>query len=298
MKEFINFDSSKISWFHCGGKIAVYCVVETINELVELLKKYPHYKNKILPIGAGSNILIGDEGFNGLAVKLAGDFNKMEIKNKDNNQAYLVAGSGVFDKQVAVFALKNNLISCEFLDTIPGTIGGAVKMNAGCFDSEIKNILVATKIFVDGKIIELQNKDLNLSYRHSELPENAIVLEATFLLQKGTEGEINKSAKLIEENRQKRKENQITGSTCGSTFANPVDKNGMKLSAWKLLDEAGMRGYSIGGAKFSEKHCNFLINTGTATTKDIEDLISLAKQKVKEKFEIDLHEEVKIIHDI
>ena len=294
MKEFLNFDSGKISWFRCGGKIAIYCIIENVNELNETLKKYSQYNDDLLVIGAGSNMLIREGGFDGLAVKLTGEFNTINIKNKSEKEMYLTAGAGVFDKQVASFALEHNLIGCEFLDTIPGTIGGAVKMNAGCFGTEIKDILTSAKILTNGAVVELTNEDLCFSYRKSKLPDNAVVLEATFLLQKGTKEQMAQSYMTIGEMRAKRKENQIVGATCGSTFANPMAQNGEKLSAWKLIDEVGMRGFAIGGAKFSEKHCNFLINTGKATAKDIEQLILLAKRKVKEKFNIELHEEIEI----
>ena len=294
MKEFLNFDSGKISWFRCGGKIAIYCIIENVNELNETLKKYSQYNDDLLVIGAGSNMLIREGGFDGLAVKLTGEFNTINIKNKSEKEMYLTAGAGVFDKQVASFALEHNLIGCEFLDTIPGTIGGAVKMNAGCFGTEIKDILTSAKILTNGAVVELTNEDLCFSYRKSKLPDNAVVLEATFLLQKGTKEQMAQSYMTIGEMRAKRKENQIVGATCGSTFANPMTQNGEKLSAWKLIDEVGMRGFAIGGAKFSEKHCNFLINTGKATAKDIEQLILLAKRKVKEKFNIELHEEIEI----
>lgn len=294
MKEFLNFNSGKISWFRCGGRIASYCIVENVNELNEALEKYSQYKDNLLVIGAGSNMLIRDGGFDGLAIKLTGEFNTINIKNKSEKEIYLTAGAGVFDKQVASFALEHNLIGCEFLDTIPGTIGGAVKMNAGCFGKEVKDVLVSAKILTNGAVVELTNEDLCFSYRKSKIPDNAVILEATFLLQKVTNEQIVQSDMTISEMRKKRKENQIVGATCGSTFANPMAQNGEKLSAWKLIDEVGMRGFAVGGAKFSEKHCNFLINTGKATAKDIEELIFLAKQKVKEKFNIELHEEIKI----
>ena len=306
MKEFLDFDSGKISWFHCGGKIAVFCIVENLSELKQVIEKYPQYSNNILPIGAGSNMLVRDAGFDGLVIKLSGDFNKIEInkieinegktKKTEKEKVFLTAGASVFDKQVVSFALENNLIDCEFLSTIPGTIGGAVKMNAGCFDCEIKDILQSVQVLINNEIKLFTNKDLNFSYRKSSLPENAIILNATFALTKGTKEQIEESKQKIKEMQKHRNESQIIGATCGSTFKNPVNpKDGTKISVWKLLDEVGMRGYTVGGAKFSEKHCNFIVNTGSATATDIENLISLAKQKVKDKFNIELEEEIKII---
>ena len=298
MKEFLDFDSGKISWFHCGGKIAVFCIVENLSELKQVVEKYPQYSSNILPIGAGSNMLVRDAGFDGLAIKLAGDFNKIEVKQdkSEEGKIFLTAGCGVFDKQVALFALNNNLIGCEFLSTIQGTIGGAVKMNAGCFDCEIKDILSSVQVLTNNEIKTLTNKDLNFSYRKSCLPENAVILNATFALTKGTKEQIEESKQKIKEMQQHRNESQIIGATCGSTFKNPINpKDGTKISAWKLIDEVGMRGYKIGGAKFSEKHCNFIVTSRNTTATDIENLISFAKQKVKEKFNIELEEEIKIV---
>lgn len=296
MKEFIEFDSKNISWFRCGGKISVYCIVDNLLELKQTLEKYSRYKDKTLVIGAGSNILIRDRGFNGLVIKLSGDFNKIIVDEKETNKnnIFLNSGAGALDKQLSDFAIKNNIIGCEFLDTIPGTIGGAIKMNAGCFDCEIKDILHSVNILLNNETKTLTNKDLCFSYRKSVLPENAIILSATFSLKKGNNEQIKKSENIIKNMRLKRKENQIIGATCGSTFKNPMTSENKRISAWKLIESVGLRGFRIGGAKFSEKHCNFLINDNKATATDIENLILLAKQKIKEKFNIQLEEEVKI----
>lgn len=292
MKEFKNFDSAKISWFRCGGKIDVFCIIENIEELKEVLKKYKDYKNNILPVGNGSNLLIRDKGFNGLAIKLAGDFNKIKLLNTNK----IVAGSGCSLKSVCDFAIKNNLIGCEFLSTIPGSVGGGLKMNAGCFESEIKDIFESARVLVDGNIKELTANDLNFSYRKTNLQKNTIILDATFKLKKTTnENEIETSKQKIYNMQKHRQENQIIGATCGSTFANYVDKNGNKISVWKMIDEVGLRGYTIGGAKFSEKHCNFIVNFNKATASDVENLINLAKQKIKDKFNIDIFTEIQII---
>ena len=291
MKEFKNFDSGKISWFRCGGKISVFCIVENIKELTQCLNTYKEYNNNLIVLGAGSNILIRDSGFKGLAIKLAGDFNKLELIDNDK----IVAGSCVLSKTLANFALKNNLIGGEFLDSIPGTIGGEIFMNAGCFGKEIKDIFVECKCLIDGKIKMFNKKTLTFGYRHSSLPQNAIILDAIFQFKKGGIQEIEMSKQTLQEFQQHRKTNQIIGATCGSTFANPINKDGEKISAWKLIEAVGLRGVEIDGAKFSEKHCNFLINTGTATATSIENLINLAKTKIKEKFDIDMTTEIRII---
>ena len=297
MKEFLNFNSKNISWFRCGGNVNVFYIIDNLKELQSVIQKYPQYSDKILVIGAGSNILIRDGGFDGLVLKLTSEFNKINLKSyeNDNNKIILTTGSCCLDKQVSDFALNNNLIGCEFLATIPGTIGGAITMNAGCYGQEIKDILFSVKLLYKNEIITLSKDDLCFQYREAKIPNNSIILEADFLLKKGNKEEIDESKNKIKEMLSLRKLNQITGLTCGSTFKNPIDSNGSRISAWKLIDEVRLRGFQIGGAKFSDKHCNFILNTGNATATNIENLILLAKQLVKEKFNINLVEEIKII---
>ena len=291
MKEFINFNSSKISWFRCGGDIELFIIVETLEELQNVYRKYNNYfiENKVVFIGAGSNILIREKGFKGIAIKLTGNFSDIKITKEDNESCFINAGCSVLSKQLSNYIINNNFIGCEFLDTIPGSIGGMVKMNAGCFGKEIKDILYSVDIFKDGVVKTYLKDEIDFSYRHSDIADNSVVLSATFIAKKGTEEEVLNSKNKIEEMRNNRKENQVIGFTCGSTFKNPAG-----YSVWKLLDEVGMRGYKIGDAEFSNKHCNFIINNGKATASDIENLINTAKQKVKEKFNIELEVEIRI----
>ena len=295
MEEFENFNSAKISWFRCGGKIKHYCAVENHKDLQYLYDKYKNLLNNLLFVGAGSNILIREGGFDGLVVKLTGqDFSGIDVLNENNGDVFLRVGSGILDRKITDFALKNHLIGAEFLDTIPGTIGGALATNAGCFGKEIKDVLHSADVCIDGKIRTMYNNDFHFKYRSGEIPKNALVLNVVLKLKKGNKEDMENSYKEIEKMREYRRKNQIIGATCGSTFANPVNKDGEKISAWKLIEDVGMRGYAVGGAKFSEQHCNFIINNGKATANDIENLIELAKQRVKDKFDIDLHEEVRI----
>ena len=293
MKLHKNFNSSALSWFRTGGIVESFAIVENLNELLELLNK--NKGKKISVIGAGSNILIPDCGFDGLLIKLSGDFLKIDIlkqdnNDKNNNDVFIEAGSGLLVKKMTDFTIKNHIIGAEFYETIPATIGGAIYMNAGCFGCETKDILYSVKILLNSEIIEMSCSELNYSYRHSELPENSIIISGVFKLKKGNKDDIELAVKKIEEMKQHRKENQIVGATCGSTFKNP---EGQK--AWELIDKVGLRGYSVGGAKFSEKHCNFIVNTGKATATDIENLIKLAQEKVFEKFGIKLQLEIKIL---
>ena len=301
MKIFENFDTGKISWFRCGGRADVFVIVDNQQELLEVLEqykdKYNQQKGNIICIGAGSNVLFRDAGYKGLVIKLTGDFNKVVLDNNDNTK--LIAGAGCLSKSISQFAINNSLIGAEFLDTIPGSCGGLVKMNAGCFNKEIKDILYSADILINGKIETLDLEKMNYSYRNSNIPDNAIILSAIFQLQNGTPEDIENSKKMITEMQQKRKANQIIGATCGSTFKNVKQVNNKgeieTISVWKLLDEVGLRGYKIGGAMFSEKHCNFILNTGNATASDIINLMQLAKQRVKDKFGVDIEEEVRIV---
>ena len=291
MKFFENFDGSTLSWFRTGGKIKYFAIVDNINELISIIEKYSSLK--IIVIGAGSNILIRDNGIDGLVIKLSGDFLQITINNNIKEGAkdvFVEIGAGALAKNLTTFAINNNLFGCEFLDTIPGTIGGVVSMNAGCFNREVKDILYSVDILSNGKILTLMNNDLHFSYRKSKIPNNTVILKAIFKLRKGNVEEIDNAKEQINIMRQHRKEKQIIGRTCGSTFVNP---KGHKV--WELIDQVGMRGYKIGGAHISDKHCNFIITENGATSKDIEDLIILIKQKVLEKFGIKLKTEIRII---
>ncbi len=311
MKEFRYFDSARISFFRCGGKIDVFCIVDNISELQFVLNKYKEYSNNILVVGAGSNILIRDSGFHGICIKLAGEFLKLNIEDycttrngsllsrlnpirllhRDNDRHKIVnAGAGVFAGSLSRFATENNLIGAEFMDTIPGTIGGLVRMNAGCFNSEVKDVFHSASVFMDGKVRVMNRDDMRFSYRSSSLPKNSIIMSACFKLEMANGEKLELSKQKISDMRKHRKDNQIVGLTCGSTFTNPKG-----ISAWKLIDEVGLRGYRVGGASFSEKHCNFIINDGTASATDIENLITLVRKKVKSKFDIDLEVEIKIL---
>ena len=311
MKIFENFDTGKISWFRCGGKAKIFAIVGNQNELLEVLDKYKNEysqsQNNIICVGAGSNILFQND-YNGLVLKLSGKFNNVNINSQQNNQ--IIAGCGCLAKTLSQFAIKNNLIGAEFLDTIPGSVGGLVKMNAGCFGKETKDIFKSADVLIDGTLQKLSKQEMDFSYRHSILTNSDIVLSATFELIKATKEQIEESKKTIQEMQEKRKQNQILGATCGSTFANVeitndklkdvaiklgLPEDAKVINSWRLIDAVGLRGYKIGGAMLSDKHCNFLLNTGKATANDIIALIEEAKKRVKEQLEIDLRVEVKIV---
>ena len=294
MQIFHNYNIGKYSWFKTGGNAEIFAVVENSRELQSLINKYDNKDITIL--GAGSNCLIRDGGIDGLVIKLAGDFLKIDILNKsnatinNNDICFVKAGSAVLSAKLSNFLISNNLIGGEFLDTIPGSVGGMIITNAGCFGGEVKDILLSADLLINNHIDTYANKDLCFQYRESQVPKNAVIMSATFKFKIGNENDVRLAQEKIKQMREKRKQNQIIGLTCGSTFANPEGH-----SAWELIDKVGLRGYKIGGAMFSEKHCNFIVNFNNAKAQDIENLIELAKQKVLDKFGIELKTEIRIL---
>ena len=236
----------------------------------------------LLIIGAGSNLLIRDKGFKGI-VLLTKKLNNISI---DANQI-ITAEAGAIDADVARFARNNIRGGLEFLLGIPGTIGGGIRMNSGAFGSEFKNVLIDVKAMNhSGEFKTFTNKELGMNYRSIEISEEWIFCSARFKTFNDQKINIeNKMKRIIA----LRREAQPTGAkTGGSTFKNPVGNK-----AWKLIDKAGCRGYNIGGAMISEKHCNFIINSKKSSAQDIENLGEYVKDKVKETSGIDLDWEIK-----
>ena len=283
-KIFFDYDMSKSTWFRTGGRASAYTVINNIKDLKTILS----FKKKInyYIIGVGSNLLIRDNGFDGLIIKLGKNFNKIKLK-----QNMLSVGAGVLDVNLAKFAQKNSIKNFEFYSGIPGTIGGAVKMNAGCYGSETSDIL--NRILLINKLGELKYldvKDLNLGYRSSKIDEKSIILKADFKLDYGSYDDIKFKNNEI---KFKRKTSQpLDKKTSGSTFKNPPGK-----FAAVLIEKSGCKGMVIGGASISNLHSNFIINNGNASAKDIEKLGKAVIEKVKQKFGITLDWEIKILGD-
>jgi len=281
-KILLNYDMGKSTWFRTGGKAMGYSLINNIKDL----KTVVTYGNQIkyYIIGAGSNLLVRDKGFNGLIIKLGKNFNNIKlIKNT------LKVGAGVLDVNLAKFAQKNSIKDFEFFIGIPGSIGGAIKMNAGCYgfqtEDNLKRVLIINKF---GKIKYLNVNDLKLDYRSSSISEKSIILQADFKFEHASKDEIiykNKKIKLKRQISQPLKE-----KTSGSTFKNPPGK-----FAAELIEKAGCKGMKIGDASISAIHSNFIINNGNATAFDIENLGKSIVEKVKEKFGISLEWEIKIL---
>ena len=277
-------DLSKTNWFRVGGKAQILFLPKDSNDLAFFLKN----RSQDLPItvlGVGSNVIIRDGGIEGVVIKLGGGFNQVNYQNN-----ILTIGGACLCANAALHCKINGLTNLEFLTGIPGSIRGAINMNAGCNDSDIsQNLISAKAIDFDGNILELENKDFGFKYRGSSLPKNLIFVEGKFAVAISDSEKVGK--KIAEFNQKREATQPIRNKTGGSTFKNPIgDKK-----AWQLIDEAGCRAMKLGGAQISEQHCNFMINTGNATAKDLIDLGNLVIDKVKEKSGIVLEWEIKII---
>ena len=279
---FLDYNMRKSTWFRAGGNALGYVIVNSISDLKTIISYSDQIKYYI--VGVGSNLMVRDGGFNGLIIKLGKNFNKIKI-NKDT----LSVGAGVLDVNLAKFALKNLIKDFEFFSGIPGTIGGAIKMNAGCYGSQtadnLKRILVINKL---GKIKYLTKDELELKYRSSNLTDELIVLKADFSCKYSSASEIIEKKNYI---KLKRENSQpIKEKTSGSTFKNPPGEY-----AAALIEKAGCKGMKNGGASVSTIHSNFIINTGEATALDIENLGKQIIKQVQYKFGITLDWEIKII---
>ena len=281
-KFYYNYDTSKNVWFRAGGKAKVFCIVDNEKELSIILQNLKDIPYEV--IGAGSNILIRDSGYEGFLIKLGKNFNQIEIKKSN-----LTVGASILDINLSKFAQLNNLKNFEFYSGIPGTVGGAVKMNAGCFGSETKDILIDVKTINNkGEINIINKKNLNLNYRQSYLPEGDIIISANFHCNNGDKNKIAKKMNEIKINREKTQ--PLKEKTSGSTFKNP--KNNF---AAKLIEMSNCKGLSEGGIFVSNKHANFLINKQQGSANQIEELGNKIIEKVYDKFKIKLEWEIKII---
>ena len=277
------------TWFRVGGPADALFIPADADDLASLLAALPA-DVPVTALGVGSNVIIRDGGVEGVVIRLAGR-QFAEIKADGER---IIAGAGALDAMVAKAAAKAGVAGLEFFAGIPGTIGGALTMNAGCYGSETKDVLEsAWGIDRTGKRREFSNAEFGFTYRHNAIDEQIIWLEATF---KGApDAPEAVSARMAEITSKREASQPFREKTGGSTFKNPLAANGEKLSAWKLVDEAGMRGYKHGGAQVSEKHANFLINTGEATAADIEGLGEDVRTAVQAKHGVALEWEIKRI---
>ena len=282
-----NYDLKKKNWFNIGGKSKVFYKSKNLRELVNFLKKLQN-SEKIFILGAGSNTLISDNLFDGVVIKLDKNFNNISLLKED----IIIAGSAVLDKSLSDFALNNSISGFEFLSCIPGTIGGGIRMNAGCFDKEFKDILLSVQaIDKSGNIITIPSKDIKFEYRKSDLSDDLIFLSASFKGVKSNKIKIKDKMNKLKIEKETNQPSKI--KTSGSTFKNP--KSQSKKKVWELIKESVPLDKSFGDACISQKHCNFFVNKGQASFEDMNKLIDFVAKKVLEKTGISLEKEIKIL---
>ena len=276
MKEHINFE--------VGGPADILLIPSKVEQIIESIKICKENNIPYFVMGNGSNLLVKDGGIRGVVIKLTG------LTNLEVNETEIKADCGVMLKELSDKALENSLTGLEFACGIPGSVGGAVFMNAGAYNGEIKNVIKEAQVITSsGEIVTLSKDELELGYRTSKvMRDNSIVINATFKLEKGNKEEIKET---IDDLTQKREEKQpLEYPSAGSTFKRPEG-----YFAGKLIQDSGLKGYSIGGAAVSSKHSGFVINKDNATAKDILDLIAYIQAEVKKQFGVELHTEVRII---
>lgn len=279
------------STFRAGGECKYFIEVSDTKVLKELISCLNAEKKQYMIIGNGSNILVKDSGYDGIVIHLSGEeFNDVTMEEMSDKRLKVTAGSAAMLGAMCKKAGKSGYTGTEGLAGIPGTIGGAVVMNAGAYGQEIKDIISECICMKkNGETVTLSKEELDLSYRHSIIcEEELIVLKAVFILEKG---DLEKIEAKMKECAQLRKEKQpLEYPSAGSTFKRPQG-----YFAGKLIMDAGLRGYTVGGAMVSEKHCGFVINANNATATDILQLMEDVKNKVENKFGVELEPEVKII---
>ena len=283
----LNYDLKKKNWFNIGGKTKAFYKADNLKELIKFLKKIQNHE-KIFVLGAGSNTLITDKQFNGVVIKLSNNFNNISLLNNE----IIIAGSAVTDKSLSDFAMENSLGGFEFLSCIPGTVGGGIKMNAGCFEREFKDILVSIQaIDKFGQVITIPAKEINFKYRDTSLSDELIFLSASFKGFKKNKDLIQNEMTIMKEKKEKAQPTRI--KTSGSTFKNPINQSDKKV--WQLIKESVPLEKSFGDASISEKHCNFFVNKGNAKFEDMKKLINFVSDSVFKKTGIKLEKEIKIL---
>ena len=280
----MNESLNKHTTYGIGGSADLMIFPGSKQDLIKVIEIINKNKIQLTILGSGSNVLVSDNGIRGSVISLKNSLKQIEV---DDNILY--AECGTMLGKIVKHAVKNNLIGLENLNGVPGTLGGALIMNAGAWGGEISENLIHVEVINSkSEIQKIQKKDLNFSYRKSSFNEDDILLSAKFNLKKADKDIIKEN--FIEAQRGRKKSQPLNKRSAGSLFKNPKNN-----SAGKLLDDAGLKGFSIGGAKISEKHANFFINDGDASSRDMLMLIKKAHKEVKDKFNINLSLEVKLM---
>jgi UDP-N-acetylmuramate dehydrogenase len=284
-----------LTWFRVGGPAEVLFQPADVEDLSAFLAACPA-DVPVTPVGVGSNLLIRDGGVPGVVVRLGRGFNAITVEG-----ARVTAGAAALDAKVAVTAASAGIAGLEFMRGVPGTIGGALAMNAGCYGDEVKDVLIeAHAIDRQGRRRVIPADEMGFSYRNATVAEELVFVGAVFEGRPDAADTVTARMAVLLAKREAAQ--PIRERTGGSTFRNPAgfsstgrDGDSDELKAWKLIDEAGCRGLRVGGAQVSEKHCNFLINTGSASATDLEELGETVRARVKSRFGIDLHWEIRRI---
>lgn len=293
MKEINNETSSlclmneplkKYTTYGIGGPADLMIFPKSKQDLIKVIEIINENKIQLTILGSGSNVLVSDDGIRGVVISLKNSLKQIEVA--DN---ILYAECGTMLGKIVKYAVKNDLIGLENLNGVPGTLGGALIMNAGAWGGEISENLVHVELINSkSEVKKIQKKDLNFSYRQSSFDKDDILLSAKFNLKKADKNIIKEN--FMEAQSGRKKSQPLNKRSAGSLFKNPKNS-----SAGKLLDDAGLKGFSIGDAKISEKHANFFINDGNASSSDMLMLIKKAHQEVKDRFNVNLSLEVKLL---
>jgi len=283
----LNYNLKNKNWFNIGGKTKIYYKADNLKELMKFLEKIKK-KEKIFILGRGSNTLISDGIYDGVVIKMTDNFNNISKLSEE----VIIAGSAVSDKSLSEFAMENSIGGFEFLSCIPGSVGGGIKMNAGCFKREFKDILVSIQaINKSGQVLTIPAKNIDFRYRDSGLSDDLIFLSASFKGFKKNKEKIKHEINLLREKKEKSQPTKI--KTSGSTFKNPIDQSNKKV--WQLIKESVPLEKSFGEASISEKHCNFFVNKGNANFEDMKKLIEFVSESVLRKTGVKLEKEIKIL---
>jgi UDP-N-acetylmuramate dehydrogenase len=286
-KLIFDYDLKKTNWFNIGGKAKAFFKPNNLEDLINFLKNFGN-KEKFFILGVGSNILIKDQGFDGVVIKLGKNFSNISLlPNKT-----IIAGSATTDKKVAEFACENDIGGLEFLSCIPGSIGGGVRMNSGCFETEFKDILLSVQALDrSGKVLTIPSSSIKFDYRKNDLPRDLIFLSASFKGKFKKKDLVERDMKIFKKKKDNAQPTQV--KTGGSTFKNPIKQTNKKV--WELIKSSVPKNTTFGGAMISDKHSNFFVNKNKATFDDMKKLIDFVKKNVKKKMGINLELEIEIV---
>ena len=285
----LNYNLKNHTWLNIGGNAKIFFVPETLAELREFLIYLKKNDNDFFLLGAGSNLLISENIQNRIFIKLGKNFNKISLM-KDN---IIIAGCSILDKNVSDFATNNHLSGLEFLSCIPGSVGGGIRMNSGCFGKEFKDVLLSVQVMdYNGNVYTIDSKNINFDYRKTSLPKNLIFLSASFKTSKKDKIEIEDT--IYKFKKKKGNSQPLRVKTGGSTFKNPKAQTEKKV--WELIRESVDSNINFGDAKISDKHSNFFINSKNASFENMYNLINFVKDKVKDKTGISLELELEIVN--